>query len=296
MNYQMLRHKNDTEYRAFITGYTPNPMTQSQLQKQLKKKFHSIINIRLTSKSKYWNGFGYVNFKTEEDLHGFLQMKRIRLECFNMNLVLKPAEDGADLKNSIKEVKMRKVGVKKIPLNWDDYQLESFFSRFGEIENAYLFRMTKKNKKTREGMIIFNYQEDARNCAELGKIEVKPEIELIVRLKYGNIHNQDQGHIHQQRQSNNEVSRNRQQDARIDQNMNLSSNARRGNFRKDTTREKNKSFLYKAQKDYLRPTKMEYFFIHGKSFQRHLERYPENYRMNEESQQQRANLNIYTGK
>lgn len=156
--------------RAFISGYTPLQFTIQELHNVLKSQYPYIKKVTMPYKSKIWQGYGFVDFKDKDDFLKFLKLKRIRVQEFEMNLVIKPQKLGRALKNFIKDFKKRRVLVKGIPNWWDDFKLEEYFAQFGKLENAYVIRNGDQESSFTEGMVAFLAKKDAVKCYEHERI------------------------------------------------------------------------------------------------------------------------------
>lgn len=153
-------------HRSFISGYTPHQMTLKQLTNSLKKHFPHIDNVTMPYRSKMWQGYGFAEFSNKDDFLKFLKLKRLRLEKYEMNLVIKPQKKGRALKNFIKDFKKRRVLVNGVPGSWTDRDLEDFFLQFGKLENAYILKNDDPASFNSEGIVAFLAKKDAIRCYE----------------------------------------------------------------------------------------------------------------------------------
>lgn len=112
---------------AFISGCSPKNLTEYQLRSSLNSLFPFKMKISIPKNSRYWKGFGFVDFSIREEFMRFINKKRIRLKEFEMNLVIKAHKEGKRLKKYQKNFQKRKLQVRGIPKNWNDLDLEIFF-------------------------------------------------------------------------------------------------------------------------------------------------------------------------
>lgn len=98
--------------RAFITGYTPLRLTPQSLSKSLTRRYPFIKTVKFPNNNKPWQGYAFVDFEEKPDFLTFIKEKRIRLEEFSMNLVIKPHKQGKALKRRLKDIKKEIEGLK----------------------------------------------------------------------------------------------------------------------------------------------------------------------------------------
>ncbi len=96
------------------------------------------------------SGFGFVRFKSEEARKRVLKinhnMKGIKIDC-------KPALDKEKAMEIQKNELKRKLFVGGLPKNLKDSILKDYFSKFGQIEKAYVVK-NAKTAKTRGKLIL----------------------------------------------------------------------------------------------------------------------------------------------
>lgn len=159
--------------RAFLTGYSPIPITEQTFSRILKSRFPKIQSVNFPGNKGTWQGFAFADFAKKEDFLEFLKVKRSRLEEYSMNLVIKPHKTGKALKRYLKDVKKRKIEVSNIPFSWGDEKLETLFSQFGVIENCYIEKDMKFGKVN--GVVFFKNRKSANICKKKRSIHIENE-------------------------------------------------------------------------------------------------------------------------
>lgn len=173
---QVEEEEEERPLKAFITGYTSKPLKLTQLRKILISKYPKISEITMPkSSNKIWKGYAFVHFTTRPDFLDFIHLKRIRLEEFEMNIVIKAYKTGKLLKKYQKDIARRKVLVRNIPKYWDDQILENFFTeRIGNLENAFITN-TNSKRKFNIGYIIFYAKKHAKKCCEEKEFQLEDQ-------------------------------------------------------------------------------------------------------------------------
>lgn len=150
--------------RAFVTGYTSQRVKESEFSAEVKQLYPHITQIKYPSKN-YWKGYAFIDFNSRPEFLNFVNEKRVRLEKFEMNLVIKPHKQGKALKRALKDLKKRKLEIEGIPSNWDDQRLETAFLEFGLLENCYVKKEAQsENEFSNSGIVIFRKRKDALKC------------------------------------------------------------------------------------------------------------------------------------
>lgn len=173
--------------RAFVTGYSAHKFSLEELTSELTSRYPFISRVFMPQKAFHWKGFAFVDFETRPEFLTFIRQKRVRVERFEMNLVIKAYKEGKVLQKFVKDVNKRKVCIKGIPRDWDDLKLEEAFLRFGKVENAYVERRLGQQEELLKGMVIFCAKRCAVECSSLQEMEVghkvKLQLELFIRRK-----------------------------------------------------------------------------------------------------------------
>lgn len=180
------KSKKKNPLTAYISGYTPNLVTEQELEKVLMDRFPGINSLNFSKNSHYWNGSGYLDFLNEKDFKAFLSLSRVRLEQFSMNLVLKKIKTGKLLKKTLKDLKKRTLIVNNIPRSWDDSQLESCFQQFGKIENCYVLKGQPHIGQAGQlqGVAIYTKRTAALKCFLQKKIPLDNGEDQFLWVKY----------------------------------------------------------------------------------------------------------------
>jgi hypothetical protein len=101
-----------------------------------------------------------LEFCSKKDLESFLEEKKIHV--WGRNILVSPYLTGEARKRKQQSLQKRRLFVKNIPLNWNTDRLIREFSKFGEIQQAYIVDKpqypqndaTNNNKKTKFGYVI----------------------------------------------------------------------------------------------------------------------------------------------
>lgn len=169
--------------RAFVTGYSPHKFTLEELHSELTSRFPYISDVVMPQQNNsFWKGYAFVDFETRTDFLAFIREKRVRIQRFEMNLVIKAHKEGKVLQKFIKDVNKRKVCVTGIPNYWDDLKLEDFFLQYGKVENAYVERRIGHEQNHLSGLVIFCAKRCAVECSLKRKIEADAGVQLSVSL------------------------------------------------------------------------------------------------------------------
>lgn len=151
--------------KAFVSGYSPIKFTESELSSCLSRIFPFEMKISMPSKNSYWKGYAFVDFSNREEFLAFVRKRRIRLDEFEMNLVLKAFKDGKQLRKNNKDLLKRTLEISNIPSRWDDLTLEAYFGGYGKMENAYVKRSWKSDSEQRIGVLVFSSKKVAKSVA-----------------------------------------------------------------------------------------------------------------------------------
>lgn len=174
--------QSDKMLRAFVTGYSPHKFTMEALYSELSKVFPYIADVVMPLNAQIWKGYAFVDFDSRDDFLSFIRQKRVRLDAFEMNLVIKAHKEGKVLQKFIKDVNKRKVCIKEIPTSWDDIRLEQFFLKFGKVENAYVEKKLGQEQRSYKGMVIFCAKRCAVECSSLKSVVTEEGHQLKVSL------------------------------------------------------------------------------------------------------------------
>lgn len=154
------------QVRLFLGGI-PAGYHQHTLKKNLAKlgKLFSLkTNSANKSKRKTHTGFGFAvlshTAKVEELINaGYLKIGKstVRVEL---------ARDKEEESDSSKDETKRKIFVGGLPKNTEDYEITSIFSKFGDVEKAYVVRSSATSKTRGFGFVIFTSVEGADNAIQ----------------------------------------------------------------------------------------------------------------------------------
>lgn len=126
--------------KAFLAGVNPSTPL-SQLRAFLYRNFEGITQVKSSHQKR--QGYVFVHFKNKQFLEAFVKIKSFIFH--GRTLTVKPYLTGNQLVEFKSELQQRRIFVKHLPFNWNDSDLERFFSQYGKIDSAYVVY----NKKTR---------------------------------------------------------------------------------------------------------------------------------------------------
>lgn len=154
----------EVKHQVFLTGFCSVQYTQDELTHILSERVEGFKSIIVPK--RVYNGFAFLELTTEAAKSALLAQRK--LEFFDHELIVKPVRQGKDLYKDRRETLERKVFVSNIPEKWSDYDLKECFSRFGGIEEAYIFKDKRNScKKRKIGFAIFGDSFSAREVAKL---------------------------------------------------------------------------------------------------------------------------------
>lgn len=160
--------------KAFLTGV--NPSTPHQVLKTfLCNNFEGVTQVKTDPRKR--QGYVFVHFMNKQLLEDFLQIRTFIFQ--GRKLTIKPYLKGEELRKFKEELLQRRIFVKHLPFNWNDDDLEHFFTQFGKIDSAYIV-FDKKTKFSRQfGYVITATKELADYIHSLRTFEVEGRTLLV---------------------------------------------------------------------------------------------------------------------
>ena len=156
------------EFKVFITGLS-GLCNVSELLSFLRGKIAGVVSVSIPRKTK--SGFAFVQLKDKATEERLLAMKTLTFK--KRILAVKRYLGGNQLAKFKANVNKRRLFVYSIPLHTKDTQLYHLFSKFGEVENAYMIRDRKTRRATSYGYVLFRSQKVAEEVASLQKVPFK---------------------------------------------------------------------------------------------------------------------------
>lgn len=162
-------------YKVFMTGYSTQRLTNKSLNESLKGKIKGLYSAAIPS--KFYQGYAFIEVKGKKALQKLLKKKHVLIN--GERFLIKPYKKGRALGDFKASVNDRKVFIHNIPASWENEALFRLFSRFGEVEDAFIcvnnikeaeFRQhqSKSKEDRRIGFVVFY---DKRHAEEVCKME-----------------------------------------------------------------------------------------------------------------------------
>jgi hypothetical protein len=120
-----------------------------------------------------WNGFGFVYFDSNLHLESFLKRGKVMVSDNYLNI--KPYFHGPDLNKARESYNSRRIFIRILSRDPIDFNLHSYFSQFGTLEDAYFILDSKsfiKNKHSIVCYVLFEEQDLADYFIHLEEIVV----------------------------------------------------------------------------------------------------------------------------
>ena len=144
------------KHTAFLAGHLTRPYNDPvKLKSYFAGKYPGFVNLEIPAKR--WKGYGFVIFSTKKDLEKFVTLKEIHLGT--STLLIKSHKSGNQLDSTRKEIQLRRIHFRAVGPNPVQIDLKTEFNHYGEVENAYFVKNSKKNVRegnmTVVGFILF---------------------------------------------------------------------------------------------------------------------------------------------
>ena len=149
-------------------------MTRRGLLEYFRRLFPSVLKVIITrngNRKQKISGFGFLAFRSEEEVQEALQRKRFSYK--GRCLRVEPYLESGSLKKHRDDLKLRRVFVGKIPRKMTDTELQDILSGvLGPIEHAYGVVNCHDQSHQGFGYAIFEDKETALRAIQLGSIYV----------------------------------------------------------------------------------------------------------------------------
>ena len=160
--------KEDPKLMVFLSGLKGIPKEKSLLR-FLRSKVKGVVEISFPKKIN--SGYAFVTLKDEAAKEEILRAKNLKYK--KRELKAKEFLSGDKLSEFKSNLGNRRLFVCSLPLSTKDNELYEFFSKYGEVETAYLIRDRITNRPKSFGYVLFRDVETAREVAALDKIRFK---------------------------------------------------------------------------------------------------------------------------
>ena len=178
------------DFKVFVSGLSGH-CSEADILRFLKKKVEGVVSVSLPKRSN--SGFAFIHMKDEESKRKILEIRNLKFR--KRNLTMKQYLGGEQLTKFKKNLNKRRLFVYSIPLKTKDSELKDLFSKYGEVENAYMIRDCRTKKARSYGYVLFRSQEVAEHVASLKKI---PFMKKRIKVQMHEVpeSQQDQSEIH----------------------------------------------------------------------------------------------------
>ena len=159
----------------FIGGLPRNfnlDSLESYLRGEVSSEFQLIEGGEGCKKKKFR---GYVVVKGISEVEAENLLKERERKVGGVEILLKPFFTGERLKQHKKSQKPRKIWVKGLSPSWTTPKLREFLSHFGPLEEACVITETENNLCRGCGYGVFEKEQTAMDCTELGELKVGEE-------------------------------------------------------------------------------------------------------------------------
>ena len=162
------KRKENPKLMVFMSGLS-GISNETEILSFLRRRFRGVARISFPKKSS--SGYAFVTMKDEAAKEEILRAKNLRFK--KRELKTKEFLTGQRLSKFKFQLGERRLFVRSLPVSTKDSELYEFFSKYGEVETAYIIgdRITKRPKNF--GYVLFKDVEVARDVAALQKIRFK---------------------------------------------------------------------------------------------------------------------------
>jgi hypothetical protein len=141
-----------SESIAFIAGYVKNEdAKENLLMKALSKQIPGITKVVFPRHK--WNGFGFVYFDSNLHLESFLKRGKVMVSDNYLNI--KPYFHGPELNKARESYNSRRIFIRILSKDPIDFNLHSYFSQFGSLEDAYFILDSKSFIKNKHSIVCY---------------------------------------------------------------------------------------------------------------------------------------------
>ena len=164
-------------YQVFMTGISGS-LHQKQIYAFLKSVEPGVVSVTLPRKAS--SGFAFIALKDKTSMDNLLRIKYLKLK--GRELQVKRYAEGNKLSKARQEINGRRVFVYSIPMSAKDHELRAEFSKFGEVEEAYIIRDRVTKKSQSFGYVLDRDVEVARKVALMKKVAFKKGKKVKVKM------------------------------------------------------------------------------------------------------------------
>lgn len=164
-----MESKSQIQPKIFIGGLS-NQLKRKTLLDYLQSfgevEFLNIMERKITKKRL---GFAFARFKRKSGTIGLISLPGHRLEGRKLEIQL--AKEKHEKKKYINDLKARKIFIKGLPKNIDQFELEKFFEKMGKIRSAYSITDHQEKIGKGYGFVVFEKIEIARKTLSTKNFE-----------------------------------------------------------------------------------------------------------------------------
>lgn len=159
---------------AFLTGLGP-AIKLPELIQSLQQRHTGITAFSKLPKRR--TGYTFIAFEDEDSLNNFIAVKDFKFK--GRTLSIKPYLTGDKLESFKEDLNKRRLFVNLIPLEWEDADLNSYFSTFGEMESAFIIKDRKTKISKGFGYVITKELSLANKLAETNSFDLPDGTHLV---------------------------------------------------------------------------------------------------------------------
>ena len=161
-------NKEDPSLMVFLSGLS-GISNEKGLLRYLRTRARGVVSISFPKKSS--SGYAFLTMKDKAAKQEMLKVTDLRYK--KRTLKVKPFMSGERLSEFKSELNERRLFVFSLPISAKDRELKEFFSKYGEVENAYLIRDRVSRKPKSFGYVLFKDSEISKKVAEIRKFRFK---------------------------------------------------------------------------------------------------------------------------
>ena len=153
--------------KKIFIGCIPGSTKEEELL-SVFEKFGTITNLEIRRRQSDGKcaGFGHLVCSEEDTYQAILKAKKVSFK--GRTMVVAPFMDKEALTGRRESLSKRKVLISNVSTGTTDAQFRRYFSKFGEIEIAYVVKSGRKNQKIEHhyGFVVYKSYKDAQRVAK----------------------------------------------------------------------------------------------------------------------------------
>ena len=152
-------------YTVFLAGHCNSQLINLQMLEDILSEIPGFLLIDIPTKK--WKGYGFIEMRDESSRQYLLSLGGIKIG--EDILYFKEHKSGKSLEREKIDISKRKVFVQNPPRSWQQSNLLTFFSQYGEVEDCS-FTIHPVKRELKFGALLFKDQKVANRLLELGKV------------------------------------------------------------------------------------------------------------------------------